>query len=189
MRHFETFSFVSVRVHSRFKFISTAKMRGENRTFPALRRSAGFTLVEVLVSLAIFALSAVFLGSAYINVLNGYEFVSRGMQVNEDIAFARQQVLREPDRKKLEQGGDFETAGGRRVRWEVEIVATTMPNVFNVAFTCQIADPQREPEKIVQQFTVLRPTWVTDVAERDKLKEDVKARIHEIQGKQQQTMR
>ena len=146
--------------------------------------SRAFTLVEVLVALVIFAMAAVVLGSSYLNVLNSYQTVSRGVQVNEDFAFARQIVLREPDRQKLEQGGEFESAGGRRAKWSVEITSTLVPNVFNVAFTCELADPTRtEPEKLTQQFTVLRPTWVIDTAERDKLKADIKTRIFELQGK------
>lgn len=144
-----------------------------------------FTLLEVLVALVVFAMAAVVLGSSYLNVLNTYEAAARGMVVNEDFAFARDRVLREPDRQKLEQGGEFEAVGGRRVKWSVEIESTTMPNVFQVAFTCEIADPARtEPERRTQTFTVLRPTWVTDTAERDKLKEEVKRRILELQGKQ-----
>jgi hypothetical protein len=61
-----------------------------------------------------------------------------------------------------------------------------MPNVFNVAFSCEISDPaQTQPTKLTQNFTVLRPTWAIDVAERDKLKADVKTRIYELQGKKQ----
>jgi general secretion pathway protein I len=147
----------------------------------------GFTLIEVLVALVIFAMVAVVLGASYLNVLNSYEVVARGMQVNEDFAFARQLVLREPDRLKLEQGGEFETAGSRHAKWTVEIVSTAIPNVFNVAFTCEITDPARpQPEKVVQNFTLLRPTWSTDPAELGKLKADVKARIFELQGKKQQ---
>jgi hypothetical protein len=37
----------------------------------------------------------------------------------------------------------------------------------------------------VQTFTVLRPTWVVDAAERDKLREDAKQRILDLQGKKQ----
>jgi type II secretion system protein I len=143
----------------------------------------GFTLFEVLVALSIVAMAVVVLGSSYLNVLNSYEVVRRGVMINEDFAFARQQVLRQPDRKKLEQGGDFETADGRRARWEVEITSTKLPDVFNVAFTCEIADPVRpEPERAMQTFTVLRPTWSVDGGERGKLKEEVKRRIQEIQG-------
>jgi general secretion pathway protein I len=152
---------------------------------PTSRRA--FTLIEVLVSLCVFAMVAVVLGASYLNVLNSYEVVSRGMQINEDFAFARQLVLREPDRLKLEQGGEFETAGARRAKWSVEILSTTMPNVFNVNFTCEISDPTRpEPERLVQSFTLLRPTWSTDAAELGKLKTDVKTRIYELQGKKPQ---
>jgi general secretion pathway protein I len=143
----------------------------------------GFSLLEVLVALVIVALAVVVLGASYVNVLIGYEAVARGMATDEDIAFARQQVLREPDRKKLEQGGEFETAGGRRARWSVEISAGLLPDVHEVAFTCEISDPGRpEPDKVTQRFTLLRPTWSVDAGEQGKLKEEVKRRIAELQA-------
>jgi general secretion pathway protein I len=149
-----------------------------------MNRRGGFTLVEVLVALCIFAMAAVVLGSAYLNVLNSYEAVARGTKVNEDFAFARQQVLNEPDRKKLEQGGEFDTAGGSRARWSVEIESSTVPDVYKVTLTCEISDLSRpEPDKQAHVFMLLRPTWVIDQAERGKLKEDAKQRILEIQGK------
>jgi general secretion pathway protein I len=152
------------------------------------KRAAAFTLMEVLMALVIFAMVAVVLGSAYLNVLNSYETVSRSLKINEDFAFARQIVLTEPDRKKLEEGGEFETADNRRLRWGVEIESTTVADVFKVTFTCEIPDPERkEPDKLVQTFTVLRPTWVIDATERSKLKEDAKTRILEIQQKKQQS--
>ena len=146
--------------------------------------SRAFTLVEVLVALCVFAMAAVVLGASYLNVLNSYEVVARGVRVSADFGFAREQVLREPDRKKLEQGGEFETSGGSRAKWSVEITSTNVPEVFNVAFTYEVGGAtMAETVKQTQQFTVLRPTWVDDVPERDKLKEEMKARIYEIQGK------
>jgi general secretion pathway protein I len=170
------------------------RLRVSNRGRPPFARSeprascrAAFTLLEVLVALAIFALGAVVLGSAYLNVLNSYEAVSRGRQVSEDFAFARHLVLTEPDRLKLEQGGEFETANGRRARWTVEIESTTLADLFKVAFTCEIPDPTRiEPDKQVQTFVLLRPTWSIDAMERSKLKEETKTRILELQGKLRQ---
>lgn len=150
------------------------------------RREGGraFTLIEVLVALVIFAMVVVVLGSAYLNILTAYEVVKRGTVVNEDFAFARQQVLSEPDRKKLEQGGEFDTAGNRHAKWSVEIESGPVADVFRVTFTCEITDPARtEPDRQVETFMVLRPTWVIDAAERGKLKEDAKTRILELQGK------
>lgn len=150
-------------------------------------RRAGFTLLEVLVSLAIFAFAAVVLGSAYLNILNSYEVVTRGVQIGEDFTFARQLVVLEPDREKVEKGGEFDTAGGRRARWSVEIASTNVADLFDVAFTCEISDPARaEPDRLVQRFRLLRPTWSTDAAERSKLREEAKTRILELQGQLQE---
>ncbi|MDO8540831.1 MAG: prepilin-type N-terminal cleavage/methylation domain-containing protein [Opitutaceae bacterium] len=151
------------------------------------RRTDGFTLLEVLMALVIFALAAVMLGSAYVNVLNGYEVAARGLGRDEDVAFARQQVLAEPDRQKVEDGGEFDTADGRRAKWSVEITSTNIADLFNVAFTCEIPNPGRaEPLRVVQNFVVLRPTWSIDAGERGKLKEESKTRILELQGKKNQ---
>lgn len=164
-------------------------MRKHRAGFPGLRRAEpeAFTLLEVLVALAIFAFAAVVLGSAYLNILNSYEAVSRGVKIGEDFAFARQLVLLEPDREKLEQGGEFDTAGGQRARWSVEIEPTNLPNLFDVTFNCEISAPAgANPDRLAQRFRVLRPTWSNDAGELGKLKEETKARIMEIQGKLQE---
>jgi len=132
----------------------------------------------------IFAFSAVILASSYVNVLNSYLVVERVAQSSSDVAFARSLVLTEPDRKKLEQGGEFDTTDNRHVKWEVEILSTSTADLFTVNFTCSVGalgDP--EPQKTVQTFTLLRPTWSIDAAERSKLREATKNRILELQGK------
>ena len=148
------------------------------------RTSSAFTLVEVLMAILIFALSATILASAYVNVLNAYAIVERGSQADADLTFARAQVLTEPDRKKLEKGGEFDTTDGRHVKWEVEIVPTGTADLFSVMFTCTsgaLAEP--EPTQVVQTFMLLRPTWSIDAAERSKLREETKKRITEMQAK------
>lgn len=155
-----------------------------NRSRPPVRRGAAFTLVEVLLAITIFALSAVILASAYVNVLNSYLMVDRVAQSSADLTFARSLVLTEPDRKKLEKGGEFDTADTRHVKWEVEILPTATADLFTVNFTCTIgALGEPEPQKTVQTFTLLRPTWSIDAGERSKLRENAKARILELQAK------
>jgi prepilin-type N-terminal cleavage/methylation domain-containing protein len=145
---------------------------------------AGFSLLEVLVALTIFALSAIILGSAYVNVLNSYAVAGRVAQTHEDLEFARSLVITQPDLTKLEDGGEFDGANGRRVKWSAEITPTTTTDVFTVVFTCEIADPaQPQPEKTVQTFSLLRPTWSIDPAARSLLRQDAKNRIYELQGK------
>jgi general secretion pathway protein I len=149
-------------------------------------RTQAFTLLEVLVALAIFALCAIVLGSAYLNIITSYDVVSRNAAVSEDVAFARRQVMTEADRTKLEKGGEFDSATGRRVRWTAEIVHATMPDLYTVTFTVEIDDPAKtEPSKSTETLTVLRPTWSTDTfaADNEKLRAEVRERIQEIQQK------
>ena len=149
-----------------------------------VRRGAAFTLVEVLLAITIFALSAVILASAYVNVLNSYLMVDRVAQSSADLTFARSLVLTEPDRKKLERGGWFDTADTRHVKWAVELLPTATADLFTVNFTCTIgALGEPEPQKTVQTFMLLRPTWSIDAGERSKLRENAKTRILELQGK------
>lgn len=136
------------------------------------------------MAIAIFALSAVILASAYVNVLNSYMLVERTAQSSADVSFARSIVLTEPDRKKLEQGGEFDTTDGRHTKWEVEILSTSTADLFTVNFKCTIgAVGEAELQKTVQTFTVLRPTWSIDAVERAKLREAAKTRIAEMQSK------
>jgi general secretion pathway protein I len=144
-----------------------------------------FTLLEVLVALTIFALMTIVLGAAYLNVLNSYAVVAKANEINEDVEFARAQMLAEPDRKVIEQGGDFDSTNNRHVKWTATIASTSINDLFTVTFLCEITDPAKpDPEKATQTFTVLRPTW-SDPAERSQLLTDIKARIAELQGKKQ----
>jgi general secretion pathway protein I len=151
---------------------------------PPRPKSHAFTLLEVLVALAIFAMSAIFLGASYVNVLNARAIVSRDAVTSADVAFARSLVLTQPDINKLKDGGDFDSADNRHVKWSAEITPTSTADLFTVVFTCEVADPaQAEPEKTVQTFMVLRPTWSIDPAARSQLRQDAKNRIFELQGK------
>lgn len=156
-------------------------------TAPHPRAARGFTVVEVLAALSIFAFAAVMMASAYLNVLNSYEAAARGAVADEDFAFARQQLLREPEPRKLEEGGEFETAGGRRAKWSAEIAPTSIADVYRVTFSCELTSTDgTAPERRSQSFLLLRPTWVTDPGVRGRLKEETKTRILELKTQREQ---
>lgn len=143
---------------------------------------AAFTLLEVLVALAIFALAAVVLGATYVNALNAYEAATRRNEYDGDLRLVRAAVLTEPDRDKVEEGGDVDLGGNKRARWQAEIAATNTVDLFSVTWTCEITDPaRREPYRVTQTFLLLRPTW-SDPVERSTLLDQVKQRILQIQG-------
>jgi general secretion pathway protein I len=160
------------------------KSKIENQKSKIPRAARGFSLVEVLMALTIFALAAIVLGSSYANVLNSYAVAARTAASSEDLAYARSLVLTQPDLTKLQDGGEFDTASGRHAKWTAEITPTTTADLFTVVFTCEIsAANSGDPEKTVQTFTLLRPTWSIDPAARSQLRQDTKNRILELQGK------
>jgi general secretion pathway protein I len=147
-------------------------------------RSRAFTLLEVLVALMVFAVAAVMLGAAYVNVLNSYEVVTRGNAQEDNVRFARAQLLAESDREKAEQGGDFQSPEGGRVSWKATIEQTATADLFRVTFTCTIAETgtaaPRPPD--VQTFMVLRPTW-SEGLDITKLRQAAKDRITQLKEK------
>lgn len=152
---------------------------------PASNRSAGFTILEVLIALAIFALAAVVLGGAYLNVLTGYETANRALERNDDVRFARDSLLAEPDLDTVLKGGDFESSNGRHVTWKATADPTETTDVFLVTFECEITGADlKQPEHTKETIRLLRPTW-SKGDERDKLRKEAQDRINQILQKTQ----
>lgn len=133
-----------------------------------------FTLVEVLVSLAIFALAAVALSAAYLNVLNGYQNRDRGRAISEAWALVRITALTEEDRDKLESGGNFELPGNQRVTWSARVEPALLADLFSIELSARASAPN-EWERTTR-IMVLRPQW-SDPADRDRLRDDSRRRL------------
>jgi general secretion pathway protein I len=145
--------------------------------------AVGFTLIEVLVGLAIFAGAAVVLGATYVNVISSYDAVARRNEHEQDLAFVRAAILGESDRKTVEQGGDFALPDNRTAHWEAKVEEATVADLFRVSFHCELRDPARaQPWVRDETFMLLRPTW-SDPATRDKLRQDTRDRL--TQGRSQ----
>lgn len=132
--------------------------------------AAAFTLVEVLVSLAIFALAAVVLGTAYVNVLVNYHAMrGRGAEKSE-ITFARGTLLAEPVRARAERGAQVPLPEGGMLRWHATIEETSLADLFRVNLEMEIASGGRTPlRRENQSFLLLRPTW-SEPDQREKLR-------------------
>jgi general secretion pathway protein I len=143
--------------------------------------AGGFTLIEVMVALAIFALTAVVLGAAYVNVLNSFEVARNSNVNNEDVSFARSQLLAQADLQTATTGAEFDD-GDRHVKWTSEIDPATTTDLFTVTFTCAITEPSAPTRTVVETFMLLRPTW-SDPAARSTLRQAAADRIAQAQGK------
>lgn len=145
-------------------------------------RARAFTLIEVMVSLMIFALTAVVLGGAYVNVLNSFEIARNANVNNEDVSFARSQLLALADLQAAQTGAEFDD-GDRHVKWTAEIEPANETDLFTVTFTCIVSDASAgKPRTVVEAFMLLRPTW-SDPAARTTLRQAASERIAQVQGK------
>jgi general secretion pathway protein I len=143
----------------------------------------GFTLIEVLVSLAIFALAAVGLGAAYSSVLQARMALKQDEQYLDDLARTRAAMLETVSFDSLDVGGDVNLPGDRKAHWKAKAEPTTVSDLFNVTLTMAI---QRETNgeftpDITETSMLLRPTWSV-VSDRQKIIDAARERLYQQRG-------
>jgi len=144
-----------------------------------MKTRCAFTLVEVLVALAIFVLAAVVLGGAYLNVLSSYEQVSHIRDRYDELRFARADLLTQSDPDQVKKGGEFDS-DSHHVAWTATFDPTETTDVFDVHFECTITGPDlKKAEKYDEDFRVLRPTW-SKPTDRATLKQKNVDRINQL---------
>lgn len=141
----------------------------------ARHRLRAFTLIEVLVALAILALAAIVLGAAYANTLGAHRAVAQRAVGGSAMDFLRDQVLNEPEREKVEKGGDLSLPDDRRLRWEAKIEEAPVPDLFKVTIRTRIGGGMAQAdEENTDTLMLLRPTW-SDAQRREQLRSDWRA--------------
>lgn len=141
-----------------------------------LRR--GFTLIEVLVALAIFAIAAVVLGASYSNLMLAHAAIRDRDGSEADISWAREALLAEPDRAVVERGGDIVLPDGRTGNWRATVTATSVSDLFDVTLELSAPPPSGSGDlvRVSENLRLLRPTWST-AAERKDLRDKATQRI------------
>ena len=145
-------------------------------------RRRGFTLIEVLMSLAIFALAAVSLGAAYSNVLMGRLALKQDEQRLDDLARCRAALLETPGFDDVEAGGDIHLPGGRTAHWQGKIEATAVSDLFAVQLTAEIEPVDGgDVEEFTETRMLLRPTWSIP-SDRQKIRDEARQRLEKERG-------
>jgi general secretion pathway protein I len=131
-----------------------------------------FTLIEVLIALAVFAMAATYLTSTFVSALTARERSVNDDLLHADIQAVRMQLLLEPDRDDAEDGGEYPTLRHGEAFWQARIEPTQLVDLFQVAFTIEFSDPPEDgPDGYEEKLYLLRPTW-SETDERSDLLED-----------------
>jgi general secretion pathway protein I len=141
----------------------------------------GFTLLEVLLAFALFAVAVVVLATSYLNIITSLEAVKTDRAFDQEVRWVREQVLREADLKEVEKGGELRSPDNTVVRWQASVLPAAVPDLFTVELRLELVGDkkgQQDTREHTERLTVLRPSW-SEPVERAKIFEEAKQRIEE----------
>ena len=123
---------------------------------------SGFMLVEVLIALALFGLSAVILvDGAFVATRVAREMVDT-RELEQDLIWVRSQILRIADYEKFSEGGEIESLSMGDVSWETEVEMTDVLDLYKVILRLDYDgndDYGIEPGQRESAMYLLRSTW------------------------------
>jgi general secretion pathway protein I len=138
------------------------------------RTESGFSLIEVVVALALFAMASVVLTSSFVNALLAREHGQSNDLRHADIRAVRMQLLLEPNMDDAEDGDRYDTLNNGTANWEASIEPTNVIDLFEVQLSIEFSEPQEEQAATyTESLYLLRPTW-SKADERSSLLRDKK---------------
>ena len=146
------------------------------------RAAAGFSLIEVVIAVAIFGAAATVLTLSFTNALLARERSVSNDLLEADIRAVRMQLLLEPSLEDAEDGGQFETLNSEEATWEATIEPTNIVDLFKVELRLEFSKP---PEGLPGEHTeilyLLRPTW-SESDERSDLLQEKREALEDMRG-------
>ena len=147
---------------------------------------SGFMLIEVLIALALFGLSAVFLVDGAFVAARTIRVMKDTREMEQDLLWVRGEIFKEPDSEKIEEGGDIESLSMGQVRWETEIEMSEVLDLYKVTLTLEYDGNEElgiESGERISKMYLFRPSWGKNSefsSERARLLEDKREKIEEI---------
>ena len=138
------------------------------------RQTKGFSLIEVLIALALFAICSNLIASAFINALLARE--RNASSTYQDIAIntVRKQLLLEKNSEDAEEGGTLTLLEKGDASWIVEIYPTDIIDLFECRFDIEFLESDSPNQEIYSEtLYLLRPTW-SESDERSSLLQEKK---------------
>jgi len=130
-----------------------------------------FSLIEVVVALALFAIASVVLTQSFLGGLISLEKFDFNDVRNQALNTVYVHILSIEDRNQVLSGGDFTTIGDIPVSWNASIDPTEVADLFDVKVTLNFTDKTLFPHSnvpVTEQFYLFRPEWSERVAQLPK---------------------
>lgn len=165
--------------------MSPTKNARSRRVFYSQRHgvSRAFSLIEVVIAVAIFGMAAAVLMSAFTNALLARERGVSNDQLNADIRAVRMQLLLEPELEAAEDGDTYETLSNGLATWETRIEPTNVVDLFRVELRMDFSEPlEGLPAEYTETLFLLRPTW-SESDERSDLLQDKREELESWRGR------
>ena len=148
---------------------------------------SGFMLVEVLIALALFGLSAVILVDGAFVATRVAREMEDTRELEQDLIWARSQILGISDYEKFSEGGDIEALSMGEVTWETEVEMTDVLDLYRVVLRLDYDgndDYGVEPGTRESAMYLLRPTWGSHkdfASDRGRLLDDRRTKMQDHQ--------
>lgn len=138
------------------------------------KHTQGFSLIEVLIALALFAICSNLIASAFINALLARERDPSSTYQDIAINTVRRQLLLENNIDDAQEGGTLTLLEKGEATWTAEIDPTDVIDLFECRFDIEFLESESpNQETYSETLYLLRPTW-SESDERSKLLQEKK---------------
>jgi general secretion pathway protein I len=136
-----------------------------------------FSLLEVMLATAIFAIAAVVLTSAFSNALTALQTMRRETNDEPIFRYIRSLVITVPNLANFEEGETLDLPDGATITWTAVAEQTQVADLFKVELTMSLKKKDAdEPIVRVERLYLLRPTW-SDSDDRAKIISESKSAL------------
>ena len=142
------------------------------------RESSGFSLIEVVIAIAVAGIAFFVLTETFLNVLLTLDGLESQSDYQKDVRFVRREIIQIADRDELEDGGEITTLDLGQAAWEVELEETEIVDLFKMDLFIEFENPEGSPIEYREILFLLRPTW-SDPIESSTILSEVRDSIEE----------
>lgn len=139
---------------------------------------SGFSLIEVVIAIAIAGAAFIVLTETFFNILLTLGSLETQSDHQRDVRFVRSQIIQLADREEVEDGGEITTLNLGEAEWIAEVEETETVDLFRLNLDIEFENPEGQPILYEESLYLLRPTW-GDSLERSALLDEMRRRIED----------